>query len=96
MKLFRIASVLEGLSYLLILSVSIGVTSREFVFPMGMAHGVLFILYLVLSLQVSHKKGWPVMVWLLVFLASIVPFAFIGVELFLRKTSRDVVAEAAT
>ncbi|MGB2131509.1 MAG: DUF3817 domain-containing protein [Marinobacterium sp.] len=96
MKFFRITSVLEGLSYLLILSVSLGAISREFVFPLGMVHGVLFILYLVLSLQVSHKKGWPVMVWLLVFLGSIIPFAFIGVELFLKKESKEVVAEAAT
>ncbi len=85
MQIFRVISVLEGLSYLLILSVSFQLISREFVFIMGLGHGVLFMVYMVLSLQVSHKAGWPVVVWLLVFFASLVPFAFIGVELFLRK-----------
>ena len=85
MKVFRVASVLEGISYLLILSVTVGIIGREFVFPLGMVHGVLFLLYLVLSLQVSHKQGWSVVVWLLIFLASIVPFAFIAVEMFLRR-----------
>jgi integral membrane protein len=52
---------------------------------LGMTHGVLFMLYFVLSLAASHKQGWSVMTWLLVLLASLVPFAFIPVELFVRK-----------
>lgn len=85
MKIFRLASLLEGSSYLLILSVTLGIISRDFVFSLGIIHGVLFIAYLMLSLNVSHKQSWSVVVWLLVFFASIVPFAFIAVELFLRK-----------
>ncbi len=96
MQYFRIASLLEGLSYLVILSVSIGLISREFVYALGMAHGVLFLAYLVLSLQISHKQGWPVIVWLLVFFAAIVPFAFILVEVFIRRelAKSEVAAEA--
>ena len=86
MQIFRVVSVLEGLSYLLILSVSFQFISREYVFPLGVGHGILFLLYMVLSLQVSHKAGWSVVTWLLVFFASLVPFAFIGVELFLRRS----------
>jgi integral membrane protein len=67
------------------LSVTLGVISREFVFPLGVVHGVLFIAYMMSSLSVSHKQSWSVVVWLLVFFASIVPFAFIAVEFFLRK-----------
>jgi integral membrane protein len=84
-KFFRTISILEGLSYLVILSVTLGVIDREWVFSLGMAHGVLFFLYLVLSLIVSGKNGWSVWVWLLLFAASVVPFAFILVELYLRK-----------
>jgi len=92
-KYFRIASISEGLSYLAVLSITFGVVSREYVFPLGMAHGVLFIIYLILSLQVSHKRAWSLVVWLLIFFASLVPFAFIAVELFLRKEmSKDKVA----
>lgn len=85
MNIFRTISFIEGISYLLILSVTLGFISREFVSTLGMAHGVLFVLYFVLSLVASHKQGWSVMVWLLVFLASLIPFAFIAVEMFLQK-----------
>ncbi len=95
MKYFRLVSLLEGFSYLLILSVSLGFISRDFVFNLGMAHGVLFILYLALSLRVSHKRGWSVVVWIFVFLASLVPFAFLAVEAFMRRESREVLDKAA-
>jgi integral membrane protein len=90
MKLFRLASLLEGLSLLIILSVTIGIISREFVFVLGMTHGVLFMLYFVMSLFVSHKRGWSVIAWLLVLLASFVPFGFVGVEMFLRSELRKM------
>ncbi len=89
-KIFRSISFLEGLSYLVILSVTFGLIAREWVFFLGMTHGVLFFIYLVLSLIVSGKKGWSVLKWLVLFLASVVPFAFILVELYLRKNEADV------
>lgn len=87
LKNFRIISVVEGLSYLAILSVTLGFISREFVSYLGMFHGVLFLLYIALSLGVTEKKGWSVLIWVALLIASIVPFAFILVELFLRKES---------
>ena len=88
MKYFRVASLLEGASYLAILSVTAGLISRDYVSVIGAAHGVLFILYLLLSLQASHKQGWSVITWLLIAFASVVPFAFIAVEVYLRKEMR--------
>lgn len=85
LKLFRIVSLMEGISYLLILCVTLGVISRDLVYVIGMGHGVLFLLYFVLSLVVSHRQTWSVIVWLMVFLASIIPFAFVPVEIFLKK-----------
>jgi len=89
-KAFRLVSLLEGLSYLIILSVTLGFISREFVFPLGMTHGVLFMVYLVFSLVVAQKQQWSVIVWLGIFLASIIPFAFLPVELFLKKSVEKV------
>ena len=96
LKLFRAISLLEGLSYLSILCVSFEIISRDYVFPIGMGHGILFMLYIILSLPVSHKLGWSVYKWLMVFLASIIPFAFILVEVYLQKTviNQGQVAEA--
>ena len=88
-KVFRSISILEGLSYLVILSVTFGFFGREWVFSLGMAHGILFFLYLILSLIVSGKKGWSVLGWLILLLASVVPFAFILVEVYLRKIGQD-------
>ncbi len=85
LKLFRGISLIEGTSYLLILCVSLGIISRDFVAVIGMGHGVLFILYLLLAMFTAYKYSWSVMTWSLLFLASIVPFAFLLVERFIQK-----------
>ena len=85
LKVFRMVSVLEGLSYLVILSVTLGFIGREWVSVLGMTHGALFSLYFVLSLIVTNKQGWPVWGWLLLLLVSVVPFAFVLLEVYLRK-----------
>ena len=87
LKYFRIISVVEGLSYLAILCVTLGIISREFVSYLGMFHGILFILYIAVLFIVAEKKGWSIISWVALFLASVIPFAFIIVELFLRKES---------
>lgn len=94
LKVFRILSVLEGISYLVILSVTLGLISRDFVFMLGMAHGVLFVAYLALSLAVSNSKGWSLFAWLGLFAASLIPFAFIPVELVLRKQGEVIDQDA--
>ena len=87
LKYFRIISIVEGLSFLAILCVTLGIISREYVSYLGMFHGVLFILYIVVLLVVAQKKGWSILSGRTFFLASIIPFAFIFIELFLRKES---------
>lgn len=82
---FRAVSILEGLSFLAILSITLGFISRDFVFQIGMTHGVLFMLYLFLSLIVSNNQEWSLKVWSSLLLASIIPFAFIPTELFLSR-----------
>lgn len=88
LSIFRVISVLEGLSYLLILSVTLGLISRDFVSMLGMGHGVLFLLYLVISLQVSNRQGWPLWGWLMLFAAALIPFGFLPVEWQLRKLTQ--------
>jgi integral membrane protein len=94
LKYFRAISILEGLSFLAILCVTLGFVSRDFVFQLGMAHGVLFMLYLLLSLVVSNKQQWSLLVWLSLFIASVIPFAFIPVEIYLSRvlSKKEVIA----
>ena len=58
LKLFRIVSLIEGMSYLLILCVSLGFISRDLVAIIGMGHGALFVLYVVLLILAACKQGW--------------------------------------
>jgi len=95
LRLFRAISVMEGLSYLAILSVTLGLISRDYVSQIGMGHGVLFMLYLFLSLLVTDKQGWSLKVWFPLLLASVIPFAFVLVEYYLRKVfESEELAEA--
>ncbi|CAH0991250.1 hypothetical protein SIN8267_01352 [Sinobacterium norvegicum] len=93
LKLFRAISLLEGLSYLAILSVTAGLISRDYVSLLGMGHGLLFMLYMMLSLSVGNKQGWSLKVWLPVFIASLVPLAFIPVECFLKTLTDNTPAD---
>jgi hypothetical protein len=44
-------------------------------------------IYLALSLTLAEKKGWSILIWLTLFFAAVVPFAFLVVEFLLRKES---------
>ncbi len=94
LKLFRIVSLVEGMSYLLILCVSLGFISRDFVSTLGLAHGALFVVYVALSILASRKQGWSISVWFLLFLSALVPFAFVFVERFLEKELRNTTSIA--
>lgn len=94
LNFFRISSVIEGSSYLLILCVTLGFISRDYVSSIGMGHGVLFIIYVVLSLLVTRQYRWSLRVWLLLFLSAFIPFAFVAVELFLQKQLKSAAGKA--
>lgn len=90
LKTFRILSLIEGLSLLTLLFIAMPAKYQfgyDFVFPVGMTHGILWLVYVVMSLAVSHKQHWSVMVWLLVLFASVIPFACIFVD---RRLKRDL------
>jgi integral membrane protein len=74
----RIIGFLEGLSYLILLGIAMPLKYMfglpQAVQVIGMAHGILFILFIALSAQATFVYKWPVlkMVWL--WLASLLPF----------------------
>lgn len=90
LNFFRCISVLEGLSFLAVLTITLGLVSRDYVFYLGMGHGVLFMVYLVASLLVSSRQGWSLVVWVALFLASLVPFAFLLVEWRLKSVALNL------
>lgn len=74
---FRLVAFLEGCSFLLlgftmILKYKYAMPGPNYV--VGMAHGVLFILYVALLLNVAFKRKWTFLKVVLSFLASLFPF----------------------
>ena len=73
----RIVAFIEGCSYLLLGFTMI--LKYKFSMPqpnysVGLAHGILFVLYIVLLLQVSFLHRWNILKTFMAFLASLIPF----------------------
>ena len=78
LKTFRTLSLIEGLSLATLIFIAMPAKYQfgyDFVWQVGMTHGVLWLAYVALSLPVSHKQNWSVVFWMMVLLASVVPFA---------------------
>ncbi|MGJ8592984.1 MAG: DUF3817 domain-containing protein [Aquaticitalea sp.] len=85
-KTFKTIAFSEGISYLLLFS-NMLITKPNFpelykiiLYPLGMAHGILFMAYVVLAIIVGSKLRWSNKTLFLVLLASFIPFGtfFIG------------------
>ena len=88
LKTFRILSLIEGLSLLALLFIAMPAKYHfgyDFIFLVGMTHGVLWISYVILSLAVSHQQRWSVMKWLMALGASVIPFACIFIDKRLKR-----------
>lgn len=75
---FKLISYLEGISYLLILFVTMPL---KYIFEspepnqiIGMAHGFLFLIYIVLAFLVKPEKRWDIKTLIIVLVCSIIPF----------------------
>ena len=91
MKLiFRIISILEGLSYILLLFIATPIKYFSgidtYVKMLGMPHGVLFIGYVILALMLKSKLEWKSKTTLIVLVASLIPFGTFYID---KKYLRD-------
>ncbi|NQZ75712.1 MAG: DUF3817 domain-containing protein [Ekhidna sp.] len=75
---FRLLAHMEGISFLLILMITMPL---KYYYDMpgpnkviGMAHGLLFVLYILATLQFLLQGKWNFKITFLAILASIVPF----------------------
>jgi integral membrane protein len=82
--LFRITAFLEGVSYLLLLGVGVPLKyladNDSWVKALGMPHGVLFVGYLILAFLIKEDQKWKNKTFVLVGLASVIPFGTFWVE----------------
>lgn len=78
-SILRLAAIVEGLSLLILLFIAMPLKyyygNTEIVPVVGMTHGILFIVFVALSLFVSQRKAWSDGFWAMVVLSSMIPFA---------------------
>ena len=73
----RVVAFIEGCSYLLlgftmILKYKFSMPEPNYI--VGLAHGILFVLYVVLLIQVSFLHKWSIIKMFWAFIASLIPF----------------------
>jgi integral membrane protein len=76
--LFRVIAFLEGVSYILLMSVGLyfkyQLADPSYVKLLGMPHGLLFISYLILAFLIKDGEQWKNKDFGIILLASILPF----------------------
>lgn len=82
--IFRIVGFLEGISYLLLMSLGLyykyALNDPSFVKMFGMPHGLLFMLYIVLAILIKKEMNWDNKTLGIVLLGSIIPFGTFYVD----------------
>ena len=89
LTIFRIIAFLEGLSYILLLFVGVPLkyigNDVTLVKMLGMPHGFLFMAYIAFVIVLTFDNTWFKKHFILITLASIIPFGTFIVEHKLRK-----------
>lgn len=86
LKLFKIVAILEGISYLALFGNMLIIKKmnldlyKSLLFPIGMAHGVLFIGYIILSIMLKIEENWDWKKFFIIAIASVIPFGTFYVE----------------
>ena len=88
--LFRIIAFLEGITYVLLMSVGLYFKYKlgdpSYVKLLGMPHGLLFISYLILAFVIKDDEQWKNKDFGIILLASILPFGTFYIDLkYLQK-----------
>lgn len=85
-KLFKFIAISEGISYLALFGNMLIVKGinpelyKTLLFPIGMAHGVLFIGYVILAYGITKQQQWSLKELAIVQFASLIPFGTFYIE----------------
>ncbi|TDQ28843.1 MULTISPECIES: DUF3817 domain-containing protein [Tenacibaculum] len=86
---FRLVSLLEGISYILLLFIAVPIKytqgNPEYVKMLGMPHGLLFVGYIVLAIMLKYDLNWNTKNFGIVCLLSILPFGTFFVGKYLKQ-----------
>ena len=75
---FRIVAFLEGISYILLMSIGLYykylLNNESYVKLLGMPHGILFVVYIVFVFLLRKDENWNAKDFRIILLASLIPF----------------------
>ena len=84
LKFFKLIALLEGTSLILLLGFAMPMKyffqEPIFVKTIGMAHGLLFIAYLILAVMQKIASNWSIKTLAIVSIASVLPFGTFYVD----------------
>ena len=84
LKIFKIVAFLEGVSYILLMTMGLFfkyiLANDLYVKLLGMPHGVLFIIYVCLAVLLRKQQDWNNKDFIIIQLASLVPFGTFYVD----------------
>lgn len=91
-KTFRVISFLEGLSYLLLLFIAVPIKyvggNEYYVKLLGMPHGLLFIVYIILAIVLKYELDWRNKIFWIILAASVIPFGTFYIDNKYLRTNR--------
>jgi integral membrane protein len=91
---FRLVALLEGISFLVLLFIAMplkyGADMPLAVKYTGWTHGVLFVLYVILLIQVWIEYNWKFTKVVLAFVASLLPFGTFVLDRNLKKEAAQL------
>tara|TARA_X000001036_G_C20332504_1_gene665106 strand:+ start:322 stop:603 length:282 start_codon:yes stop_codon:yes gene_type:complete len=74
---FRIVAFLEGISYILLMSIGLYykylLNNESYVKLLGMPHGILFVVYIVFVFLLRKDENWNAKDFRIILLASLIP-----------------------
>ncbi|MFM2214554.1 MAG: hypothetical protein RL427_1817 [Bacteroidota bacterium] len=85
-KIFKYIALAEGSSYLILffnmlfIKHSYPELYKILLFPFGMAHGLLFVSYVLLAFSIKKQQDWTIKELAVVQIASLLPFATFYIE----------------
>jgi integral membrane protein len=98
LRQLRVVALAEGASFLVLLCVAMPlkylVGLPLAVRVVGMVHGILFMVFVLVLIRVSIARAWPFRRSLLAFVSSIVPFGTFMFDRSLRREIADTPGEA--
>ncbi|SCY09410.1 DUF3817 domain-containing protein [Flavobacterium caeni] len=80
LRIFKFVALAEGVSYLALFANMLLIKPtnmdlyKTLLFPIGMAHGLLFIGYVILAIMLKIELGWDWKKFGIILIASLLPF----------------------